>query len=584
MIRQFALLLMLAVLCFVLLPTKAQESGGNGRGVVTIADPDGSCAGGYCSALVGLVLPTFFDTDPETGALVGADASQRVVVRALPHDLPAAEMTLELADRQWSDGQPITAYDALFTLMSYYLSEQDQAIPASVLGARVVDEQTLVVRFTETPAETPRVPTCDALPRTNAYLLPYHAYMPGFREFADQYAPEGDIPSLDDWWEAYDEAGQNYPYRVTDDLISSGAYRAMGDSQFVPVDGTGAALRILTALPEWFARPNTIDALIAGETNVLLDVPVSERPGLRLLADANARNFQIAEVPGFESLIVVLNFGDPARPLPGIHPETGEIVDQGQHPIFSDPAVRRALQLALDPDALIDGVMQRSAMPLAGLYPPSSWAFDPTLAQLETNAQEAKRLLEEAGWKEYGSARTCQGCATAEEGTTLQFALGSSSDDTALAEQIAQQWQRIGVLAYASGEAWRDLTSQTFDAYLTRVGGAAYEDADPDRTLMLTPAGDMLNTGGADGAVMNYGSYNNPEVTALLEQARTLPGCDLAERAAIYHQLERVLQDDVPFLAVAAPTEFYAAAPNILGFAPRTGDPLWNVESWVVAS
>jgi hypothetical protein len=47
--------------------------------------------------------------------------------------------------------------------------------------------------------------------------------------------------------------------------------------------------------------------------------------------------------------------------------------------------------------------------------------------------------------------------------------------------------------------------------------------------------------------------------------------------------VERVLQADLPFLSIAAPNEFYAAAPNILGFAPRTGDPLWNVESWVVS-
>jgi peptide/nickel transport system substrate-binding protein len=99
---------------------------------------------------------------------------------------------------------------------------------------------------------------------------------------------------------------------------------------------------------------------------------------------------------------------------------------------------------------------------------------------------------------------------------------------------------------------------------------------------MLTPARDRLNANAFD-TPLNYGSYSNPEVTRLVEAARTVLGCDRSERAAIYHQLERVLQDDLPFLFVAAPNEFYAAAPNVIGFAPRPGDPLWNVETWVVS-
>lgn len=599
MIKQFLLLLVLAILCFLLLPARAQEvtpaaDAGAGRGVVTLADASGACADGYCAALVGLLLPSLFDIDPATGALLGADVSDRALARVVPPDLPTDEVTLELADRQWSDGQPVTAYDVLFSLMLYQLAEREQVVSGAVLGARIIDERTIALRFTETaaelaeltPAQTPRTPTCDALPRANIYLVSYRLYSPGFRDFAEQHAPAGDAPSLVEWWRAYNDAQQPYPYRAASSaLITSGAYRTLGDGQFVPADGSGAALRLISALPEQFVRPNTIDAFIAGTTNVLLDVPVSERAGLRRLAAADARSVQVAEVPGLESLIIVLNLGNPARPLPGIHPETGAILDQGRHPLFSDPAVRRALQLALDPDALIDGVLQRSAVPLAGLYPPSSWAFDPTLARVETNLQAARQLLDEAGWKDNGVVRVCTGCATAEEGTQLRFALASNGGDYTLADEITKQWARIGVQAFGSGEGRFLLASQSFDAYLARVGGSAYEDADPDRTLLLTPAGDFpLSSDIVGSPFLNYGSYNNPEVTDLLAQARTLPGCDLAGRAALYRQVERILQQDLPFIPVVAPTEFYAAAPGVLGFAPRTGDPLWNVESWVVAS
>jgi ABC-type transport system substrate-binding protein len=180
--------------------------------------------------------------------------------------------------------------------------------------------------------------------------------------------------------------------------------------------------------------------------------------------------------------------------------------------------------------------------------------------------------------------RECIRCQTAREGTQLSFTLASPYLNTHYntVSQIIRQWRRIGVLASDAGANESALYSQTFDAYLLPIGGQPYENADPDLTTMLTPAGDVLNPEYAP-QVWNFGSYNNPEVTRLVEQARTLPGCDPAARAEIYHQVERLFREDLPFLYVVAPDEFYAAAPNVLGFAPRTGDPLWNIESWVVS-
>jgi hypothetical protein len=131
---------------------------------------------------------------------------------------------------------------------------------------------------------------------------------------------------------------------------------------YEPTDGTGAVLEQRLDLPL-----SAVDALIAGETNVLLNVPIEQRAGIRALSAPNAGNFQIAEVPGHSSIIVLLNFADPTRPLPAFHPVTGEPLEQGHNQFFSDPKVRRALQLAIDPAPIIENAMQRSALPLAGL-------------------------------------------------------------------------------------------------------------------------------------------------------------------------------------------------------------------------
>jgi ABC-type transport system substrate-binding protein len=44
----------------------------------------------------------------------------------------------------------------------------------------------------------------------------------------------------------------------------------------------------------------------------------------------------------------------------------------------------------------------------------------------------------------------------------------------------------------------------------------------------------------------NYGHYANPAVDALLNQARTLPGCDQAARKAVYDKIQQQISEDQP--------------------------------------
>lgn len=597
-----------------LYPAQAQNESteaGSGRGVVTFAANASyqtttphelfphTCDTDLCAMLQPLLYPRLFDVNPATGALMDASESDRALAASLPSDVPADEVVIPLRqDRMWSDGEPVTAYDVLFSLLAFRESAQNPYYPAlsEIAGVRVIDTYTLALRYAATEPEIAELPpnvsplarTCDDLPRSNVYILPSHHIVPGFRQFVDDSPPEGDSPSLEDWWKAYHRAELTPPSVIPDEPVTSGVYMWAGlnsdqIAQFIPADGSGPAVE---RIPNPSGGFSGIDSLIAGDVNVLVDIPVEQRAALRELADVSTRNFQTAELPGHESLVILLNLADPRRPLPGFHPETGEAIDQGQHPIFGDITVRRALQLAIDQNEIVEGVFQQSAVPLSGLMPPASWAYDPLLPPFETNLVEANRLLDEAGWLDRNGdgVRECVRCQTAPPGMQLSFTLASPYLVTHYntVSQIIQQWRRIGVLASDIGGNETALLGQTFDAYLLPVGGQPYENADPDPSLMLTPAGDVLNPEYTP-LVWNFGSYNNTEVTRLVAQARTLPGCDLASRAEIYHQVERLLLEDLPFLYVAAPDEFYAATPNVLGFAPHTGDPLWNIESWVVS-
>jgi ABC-type oligopeptide transport system substrate-binding subunit len=63
----------------------------------------------------------------------------------------------------------------------------------------------------------------------------------------------------------------------------------------------------------------------------------------------------------------------------------------------------------------------------------------------------------------------------------------------------------------------------------------------------------------------NLGHYSNPDVDALLEQARVEP--DVQKRLALYHQVEQMIVDDVPDILLSQ-------GPNYVLFKPHINDYL----------
>ncbi len=78
----------------------------------------------------------------------------------------------------------------------------------------------------------------------------------------------------------------------------------------------------------------------------------------------------------------------------------------------------------------------------------------------------------------------------------------------------------------------------------------------------------------------NSGSYNNPEVTELFTQARTLPGCDQAERKALYDRIQEILHDELPMYWVNTSIVPVAARGDLENFSPTENSLRWNMPAW----
>jgi peptide/nickel transport system substrate-binding protein len=227
----------------------------------------------------------------------------------------------------------------------------------------------------------------------------------------------------------------------------------------------------------------------------------------------------------------------------------------------------------------MDTVVQGEGFPLSVMAHPNSWAHDPQAPLPEYDPIQARRILEDAGWRDSNNdgVRECRGCLYAREGDDLRFRMlydaGNVRHEIA-ASVLQRMFFSVGAGVTFSSGSLQERYNQTFDAYMTtRVEGFPIN---PDLTPLFSTQEDQPATGD------NAGSYSNPEVDALLEQARNVPGCDREARREIYRQIHAILREDVPAFPLYVLPVMVAAQGEVIGFDPLPGAPLWNIEKWSI--
>ena len=138
-------------------------------------------------------------------------------------------------------------------------------------------------------------------------------------------------------------------------------------------------------------------------------------------------------------------------------------MDGAAHPVGNDVtadiAVRRAMNLAVDRQTMIDNVLSGYGSAAYSVGDGMPWSSDDM--KVERNVEEAQRLLEEAGWK------AGDGGILAKGGTRASFELLYAAGDStrqALAYEFANQMAGIGIEVSVKGGDWdTDLYPHQFD-------------------------------------------------------------------------------------------------------------------------
>ncbi|WP_456279505.1 ABC transporter substrate-binding protein [Bacillus sp. AK128] len=206
---------------------------------------------------------------------------------------------------------------------------------------------------------------------------------------------------------------------------------------------------------------------------------------------------------------------------------------------FSNKALRQALDLVIDRDAIIKVALRDTAIAAAGAIPPGTWAYSDSIKPTERNVEKAKEIMAEAGYPD-----------------GFEFTLKLSPKP--VEEQISQMIQSMAAEAGITvnleivefGAMLDDMDNFQFDAI--RLGWSGRTD--PDGNIFA-----LFHTTGS----INYG-YSNPEMDALLEQARV--ETDQAARKEIYKQAEELGKEEVPFIFIYHELDYKAYKNNLEGF------------------
>jgi peptide/nickel transport system substrate-binding protein len=234
---------------------------------------------------------------------------------------------------------------------------------------------------------------------------------------------------------------------------------------------------------------------------------------------------------------------------------------------FSDPAVRRALSLALDRQAIVDTIWGRFARVAESPILAGVWAYDRALLPLPHDPGEARRILGSRGFAPGSDGVLRRG------GRPLEFEISTNSGNQQRVDalvMIQEQLRRIGVKAHP-----REVEFNTLDA---QVKAGQYEatvyGTSMDTSMDLKSLFHSSEIGGGDNIVR----YSNPEVDRLIDHG--LSRLDLVQAKPDLVRIQEILHRDQPYTFLWESQRLSALSRRLGGVKPSILFSFYDLKDW----
>lgn len=269
---------------------------------------------------------------------------------------------------------------------------------------------------------------------------------------------------------------------------------------------------------------------------------------------AAVRRFMAGELdlnyyfPADQMAFLKEKLGDQVHVAPNL--STYYYVFDTRHPPFDDVRVRQALAMAIDRDFLSEKIYSNAQLPAYSFVPPGMSGYETAEADFASMSQldredKAKELLKEAGYGEGGKP------------LKIEIRYNTNTNHQKVATAVADNWKALGA----------DVTLQNLDvkshyAYLQEGGtfdvaraGWVADYADPENFLFLA-----ISTNNT----FNYGHYSNPKYDELM--AESYKERDAAKRMQILHDAEAILMNDSPLTPLMNTASLWLVSDKVKGW------------------
>ena len=218
---------------------------------------------------------------------------------------------------------------------------------------------------------------------------------------------------------------------------------------------------------------------------------------------------------------------------------------------FQDVRVRKAVQMSIDRQAILDALYGGRGQVEQGIFPHGLIGFNPDQEEIKYDPEAAKALLAEAGYA---------------DGFDMEIAADSSASDTMTMalEIVSDQLAEVGILAEIKNydeSTWLETRKSGELGSFISTWSADYNDPD---NFIYTFFGNEEKTR------IRSINYPDTEVMERVAKARTIVNED--ERLAEYKALEeKLIHEDAAWVPMFSRLHLFAVSKRVQGFAP-----LWS--------
>ena len=287
-----------------------------------------------------------------------------------------------------------------------------------------------------------------------------------------------------------------------------------------------------------------------------------------------ARHYHLDDLgPGLEYNFLFFNLNDPG-------PKTASDILRKQA-WFQDVRFRQAVSAAIDREAIVRLVYNGRATPLwTQVTPGNKLWIDPSIPHPPKSLARARDLLKAAGFSWKGD-----GTLVDSKGSPVEFSILTSSSNAQrvkIATLIQDDLSHLGMNVHVVSLEFHAMVDRLLNShdYEAAIMGLASGDADPTAEMNV-----WMSNGDTHLWHPNETKPATPweaEIDRLMQQQ--LVTLDYAKRKRLYDRVQEIIAENLPVICLVSPNILVGASDRIGNFQPAILDPytLWNIDELYV--